>query len=111
MMRRGSVKGELIHCSRCNAVLFLKLLGKEPMDGGYTVCEKYESIPDNWLYDTCFGYLCPECSAIFQENMDRFFFGRENVPKSWQIKNDPTCLCTCTTLYMIDEVCSDENCG
>ena len=69
------VKGELVICSRCGHSVFLKLIGKEALDGGYSSYEKYEELPKEWMYETQFGYLCPKCAKEFQTFCRDFFPG------------------------------------
>ena len=81
-MRHTDVKGIMSSCCRCDTIIFRKYIGKGDADGGYTTWDKYEDVPDDWLYGTEFGYLCPECAHKFKEFVANFF-GPEVAPK-WQ---------------------------
>ena len=80
------VKGELVTCSRCSTSIFLKLLGKEALDGGYSSYEKYEELPKEWMHETQFGYLCPKCAKEFQ-TFCRDFFPKPVAP-AWRYALD-----------------------
>ena len=76
-------KGKMITCKRDNNWVFLKYLGEGDVDGGYTKYDKYEKLPDDWLYETRFGYLCPKCAREFREFMTNFFNGE--VAPCWKL--------------------------
>lgn len=76
------VKGELVSCCRCPTTIFLKYLGKEALDGGFSSYEKYEELPDEWMYESVFGYLCPACAREFQ-TFCRDFFPKPLAP-AWR---------------------------
>lgn len=78
------VKGMMVTCSRCGHQHFLKYLGKGDADGGYTTWDKYEKLPEEWLYETQVGYLCPECANKFRAFVTEFMDGK--VAPSWLLK-------------------------
>lgn len=82
----AEVKGKMITCKRDNNWVFLKYLGEGDLDGGYTKHDKYEELPDDWLYETEFGYLCPKCTREFKMLMTNFFNG-DVVPK-WKLETE-----------------------
>lgn len=78
-----AVKGQLVTCTRCSNHVFLKYLGKNETDGGYTVWDKFEDLPKGWLYETEFGYLCPECAEEFKRLVTNFL-GPEHTINKWR---------------------------
>lgn len=78
----SGVKGIMYSCCRCDEKIFLKYIGKGETDGGYTTWDKYEELPDDWLYETEFGHLCPKCARGFREFVTRYFDGK--VPPKWR---------------------------
>lgn len=77
------VRGIMSFCCRCNTAVFRKYIGQGERDGGFTKWDKYEDLPDGWLYETEFGYLCPECAHKFKAFMT-YFLGTKVVPK-WRL--------------------------
>ena len=69
---KSGQKGEMIICCRDDNFVFLKYLGKGDMDGGYTTWDRFEDLPKEWLYDSRFGYLCPECAKEFKIFVNKF---------------------------------------
>ena len=62
-------KGLLKTCDRCGAQVFLKLLGTEHFDGGYSTRDKFEDTPTGWEYERVAGtsrVLCPGCSEEWE---------------------------------------------
>lgn len=87
----GSEKGKLIKCDRCGKEHFLKFIGVGEADGGYTTWDKFEDLPDTWMYDSRIGYLCDSCAGIFRLFIHHFMRGK--VAPSWKIRDgDPTSL-------------------
>ena len=86
MERKSSEKGVMHYCHRCDEKIFLKYSGKGETDGGYTTWDTYEKLPDEWLYETEFGYLCPKCAREFKIMMTNFFKG-DILPK-WRIDTE-----------------------
>ena len=66
-------KGMLCECSRCKSWIFLQYICKGETDGGYTTWDKFEDLPEDWLYESEFGYLCPDCATEFKRIMTSFF--------------------------------------
>lgn len=77
-------KGLLVRCCRDDNFIFLKYLGKGDADGGYTTWDKFEKLPDDWLYETQFGYLFPECAKQFKKIMTEFFNGQ--LAPCWKLE-------------------------
>ena len=98
----SAVRGKLIECARCNSMLFLKLLEKVPMDGGYSHYEQYQDLPKSWIRDNHFGHLCPDCAVYFKDKMNEFFEGRPLAPE-WIPEHDSKCVCDYIRLYKIKE--------
>lgn len=86
MPARVSEKGLMCYCRRCDEKIFLKYLGKGDADGGYTTWERYEKTPDDWLFETEFGYLCPKCAREFKIMMTNFF--QSDVISKWRIDTE-----------------------
>lgn len=72
--------GKRITCDRCDTEVFLKHTGEEEYDGGYTIVQTYEPLPEGW--DNFFirrkgknklVYLCTECATLYESLMDSFF--------------------------------------
>ena len=81
---KSGQKGKMIICCRDDNFVFLKYLGKGNADGGYTTWDKFEDLPKEWLYDSRFGYLCPECAKEFKIFVNKFFNG--NLAPDWKLK-------------------------
>lgn len=84
----GARKGKLITCDRCGATLFLKFLGTEDGSNYGGAYDKYDPLPDDWMYQTCAGYMCPECAKQFKTFVNEFFNGK--VAPAWQLKGGDT---------------------
>lgn len=82
----SSKKGKMVTCCRCENWVFLEFIGKEHGDGGYTTWDKFEELPEGWLYASQFGDLCPECAREFKTWVNEFFNGK--VAPSWKIGGD-----------------------
>lgn len=82
----GEQKGKMITCCRDNNFIFLKYLGKGETDGGYTTWDKFEELPDTWLHDSRFGYLCPECTLEFKKFVNKFFNGE--LAPVWKLEGE-----------------------
>lgn len=78
----GSDMGKRLTCDRCGQSIFLKYLGKGDADGGYTTYDRYEDIPDSWMYTTRMGYLCSDCADSFRTFVYQFMDG--NVAWGWK---------------------------
>lgn len=80
----SEIKGKLVTCDRCGTTLFLKHVSHVDMDGGLSRgYEKYEDLPDEWLFETEFGHLCPVCTYDFRYFISGFMNGK--VPQKWKI--------------------------
>ena len=56
----SQTNGTLVVCDRCGKQTFVKSVGDEVLDGGYTRWNKFESLPEGW--GRFKGYdLCPDC--------------------------------------------------
>lgn len=75
--------GMLVTCDRCGQTIFLKHIGTEDLDGGYTKYNKFESLPDTWLYETPIGHLCESCAYVFRKWITEFKDG--HVAPSWHV--------------------------
>lgn len=69
--------GEKIRCDRCGTECFLKLLGTQKLDGGYTTVNKFEDEPDGWGYaqdwnDKGYVDLCPDCNRKYTKMIQDF---------------------------------------
>lgn len=79
----SEVKGKLITCNRCDETLFLKFLEHVDMDGGFSQgYNKYEDLPEDWLYESELGHLCPNCARDFRMFVTSFMGGK--VPQKWK---------------------------
>lgn len=61
-------------CDRCNAEIFCACIGEGESDGGFTRWHKFQPLPDGWKTYSL-GLLCPVCSRIFEDLVDRFMQG------------------------------------
>ena len=82
----AEVKGKLLTCQRCGKSVFLKLIGKNHYDGGYTVTDKHEPRPSGWeTYSIPKVYtdLCPTCGAEFERLCKAFMEEKTPAPAPW----------------------------
>lgn len=77
-------KGKLTICDRCGYEHFRKFIARGDADGGYTTYDKYEDLPETWLYITQIGYLCPTCSGIFRAFIKAFLNGEPAA--NWTVR-------------------------
>lgn len=75
-------KGKLVTCNRCGTTHFRKYISTERLDGGYSTSEKYEELPEGWLFEIQIGHLCPVCAGDFRSFITSFMNG--NVGASWK---------------------------
>lgn len=78
-------EGLLITCDRCGETVFLKKTGVNDLDGWTnrsTQYSTYQSLPQNWMYETAFGHLCPKCAREFQTFCANFF--TKELPSNWK---------------------------
>lgn len=80
----SETKGKLIVCERCGFELFRKFIGKGEADGGYTTWDKYEETPEDWLYTTQIGNLCPYCAGTFRAFLHKFVPHKERA--NWKLQ-------------------------
>ena len=79
-------KGKLLTCDRCGRSIFLKYIGKgEVYDSRHSndYWDKFEPMPDTWLYETAIGYLCDDCAYLFRQWVTEFTYGR--VAPIWHV--------------------------
>ena len=76
--------GKLCNCSLCDRSVFSKKLPDVVADGGFTTWERYEPLPEDWLYESDFGYLCPSCAHEFKKKMYDLF--GNDIPSKWMPK-------------------------
>ena len=69
----NSCEGKLITCDRCGRSIFLKRLERD----------RFESMPDTWLYEALIGYLCDDCAYLFRKWVTEFMDGR--VAPIWNV--------------------------
>ena len=70
--------GRLTTCDLCGATVFSKCTGKGESDGGYTMWNNFEELPEGWGYKSDMDKtLCPECSAEYNSVMEAFISRRE----------------------------------
>lgn len=83
----SETKGKLTTCDRCGEEIFLKYIGKGETDGGYTTWDRFEDLPEEWMFNTQIGYLCPHCAGIFRTFIHRLMnFDQRKIAQSWQMK-------------------------
>lgn len=74
----SEAKGKLVTCERCGNTIFLKLVGSENFDGGFTRQDYFEDAPDGW--ELCatdkkrkYCRLCPSCYAEYTRLLSKFY--------------------------------------
>lgn len=75
--------GRIYTCDRCGEQVFLRLIGKETLDGGFTSYNQFEKLPDGWTFESRWD-LCPECSRQYQQAIDQFM-GDERIEHKKQV--------------------------
>ena len=70
--------GKLVVCDRCGKNVFLKCIGEEETDGGYTKLNEFEEAPNGWRYCYNTGLLCPECNEEYVDIVEKFMNWRRN---------------------------------
>ena len=68
----SELTGKLIVCDRCGNSRFLKRIGIEETDGGFTRWNKFEPEPKGWGNYTRIGRLCPTCASEYEKLLDVF---------------------------------------
>lgn len=71
----AEANGKLVTCDRCGKQIFLKTIGYEERDGGFTRWNKFEPFPDGWemvgipTSTDCKKHrhirVCPDCFEIW----------------------------------------------
>lgn len=69
--------GKKMRCDRCGAECFLKLVGTDVLDGGYTRTNKFEEKPTGWGFvqngeNTAYVDLCPDCYRKYTKMIQDF---------------------------------------
>lgn len=74
--------GKQVQCNRCNTTIFLKFIEKE--SHGFSDVDRYEKLPDDWLYENQIGHLCPDCAYLFRSFIADLMAGARIAP-SWSL--------------------------
>lgn len=83
----SETKGKLTTCDRCGKEIFRKYISKGETDGGYTTWDKFEDLPEEWMYHSQIGYLCPHCAGIFRAFIHKLMdCNQRKIASSWQMK-------------------------
>lgn len=83
----SGIKGKLISCDRCGHEHFLKYTGEGESDGGYTRWDKFEDLPEDWLWESEIGYLCPHCAGIFRAFIHKFMdCDQKRIAPHWKMQ-------------------------
>jgi len=71
----AETNGKLVTCDRCSKQIFLKTIGDEERDGGYTRWNKFEPFPDGWekigvptepkCREHRYLLVCPDCFYLW----------------------------------------------
>lgn len=92
----SETKGKLTTCDRCGKEIFRKYIGKGETDGGYTTWDKFEDLPEEWMYHTQIGYLCPHCAGLFRAFVYKLMPSRQNIIAStWKMKTGDDAMLDC----------------
>ena len=78
-------RGKLVECDRCGCTVFLKYLGQGELDGGYTRWDKFEKLPETWMYESQVGCLCDKCAGLFRAFIHKLKNG-EHIAPAWDLK-------------------------
>lgn len=81
----SEVKGKLVSCDRCGKEHFLKLIGTKDLDGGYSRYDEFEDLPEDWLFLSQIGSLCPHCAGLFRAFIHKFNKSPSIAP-SWDLQ-------------------------
>jgi hypothetical protein len=78
----AEVNGKLVTCDRCRKQIFLKTIGDEEMDGGYTRWNKFEDFPEGWnmvgipasvtMKKSRYVRVCPGCNETWNNIAEKF---------------------------------------
>lgn len=72
-------RGLLKTCDRCGRQVFLKYIGENVTDGGYTRWDKFEDAPTGWNIVKGVGCVCPECWKEYTELIDLYKQQRASI--------------------------------
>ena len=71
----AEANGKLVTCDRCGKQIFLKTIGDEERDGGFTRWNKFEPFPDGWekigiptdpmCRHHIYCRVCPDCFDLW----------------------------------------------
>ena len=81
----SEIKGKLISCDRCGKEQFVKFIGTDYLDGGYSKSDTYEPLPEDWLWLSQIGNLCPDCAGLFRAFIHKFN-KRPNIAPTWDLQ-------------------------
>lgn len=93
----SSKKGMLTTCDRCGAETFREYIGQGDADGGYTKWDKFQRLPDDWLYETQVGALCPRCAGLFRVFVHKLKDGQGIAP-AWALREGDIELIDCVII-------------
>lgn len=64
--------GKIIICDRCGREYRMAFLKEKQMDGGFTVINNFEPLPNDWEYYREAGWLCPKCADSYKKLLADF---------------------------------------
>jgi len=65
--------GKKVSCDKCKASVFLKYVGTDHMDGGFTRNDKFEDEPVGWRWSSDLQMkLCPTCTRGLAKALNNF---------------------------------------
>lgn len=90
----AETNGKLVTCDRCGKQIFLKTIGDEETDGGFTRWNKFEDFPAGWdiigipkdidCVSHRYVRVCPDCCDMWSELTRDFFC----MAKSFMVEVD-----------------------
>ena len=95
----AEVNGKLVTCDRCGKQIFLKTIGDEERDGGFTRWNKFEPFPEGWetvgipTHHLCKKHryirVCPDCFEQWVNILsDHYLKATEYIEEVEDGKND-----------------------
>lgn len=90
-------KGLLTTCDRCGAETFREYIGQGDADGGYTKWDKFKPLPDNWMYASEVGTLCPRCAGLFRVFIHKLMDEKKIAP-AWSLREGDGDLIDCVII-------------